>query len=69
LVESLRKATQEYLEGEAAKLRDGGYSVAVQVAGGDPAEVILEMAKAFDVDLIAMSTHGRSDLCVWPWGA
>ncbi|MCC6454825.1 MAG: universal stress protein [Caldilineaceae bacterium] len=69
LVESLRRATLEYLEGEAAKLRDAGYAVSIQVAGGDAAEIILEVAKAFDISLIAMSTHGRSGMARWAMGS
>jgi nucleotide-binding universal stress UspA family protein len=34
----------------------------VQVTVGDPAEEIVAMADALDVDLIAMSTHGRTGL-------
>jgi nucleotide-binding universal stress UspA family protein len=69
LVESLRGATREYLERVAAKLRDEGYSVSMQVTGGDPAEVILEVARALDINLIAMSTHGRSGVARWVMGS
>lgn len=52
----------EYLERIAKNLTLLGYSVDIEVQHGDPAQVILEMAEKLRVDIIIMSTHGRSGL-------
>jgi nucleotide-binding universal stress UspA family protein len=39
-----------------------GVAVHVQVADGEPAEAILQMAREERVDLIVMGTHGRTGL-------
>ena len=54
--------SREYLEGLAQGLRNKGFSVNYVVAFGDPADVILDFAKSLKVDLVAMSTHGRSGI-------
>lgn len=54
---------EAYLEGVAAHLRERGLGrVRVSVWYGPPAASIVEAAEARDVDLIVMSTHGRSGL-------
>lgn len=39
-----------------------GYEVAVEVTFGDPAEEIINFVTLTDVDLVAMTTHGRTGL-------
>ena len=49
---------QETLHG----LETLGYEVALEVTFGDPAEEIVNFATLTHVDLVAMTTHGRSGL-------
>ena len=43
-------------------LKTLGYEVAVEVTFGDPAAEIIHFVTFTDVDLVAMSTHGRTGL-------
>lgn len=54
--------TQERLEALAAKLARPGLEIVCEVREGAPAEVVADLAKELNVDLIAMGTHGRSGL-------
>ncbi len=63
--QALERTKQElsaYLEEKAAALKERGLHVESAVGFGDPAEEILAAAKARDVDLIMMATHGRTGL-------
>lgn len=53
---------QERLEALAAKLARPGLDVVCEVREGAPAEVVADVARERDVDLVAMGTHGRSGL-------
>lgn len=68
--EESRKATAlEYL-GRAARLfQEKGLNVSGAVSIGSPADEILDYAKANAVDLIAMSSHGRSGIGRWVFGS
>jgi nucleotide-binding universal stress UspA family protein len=46
----------------AHNLRLHGYQVEIEIAHGEPADVILYVAEEKRVDMIIMSTHGRSGL-------
>jgi nucleotide-binding universal stress UspA family protein len=59
LVENAARAT---LEKEAAPLRGKGVEVSTVLQVGTPWEEILETAKALDVGLIVVGTHGRRGL-------
>ncbi|KXK13435.1 MAG: putative universal stress protein [Chloroflexi bacterium OLB15] len=49
--------------GEAADaLREHGYPTTICVEVGDPAQVIIHVANSLNVDLIIMSTHGRTGI-------
>lgn len=50
----------DYLEGIASRLRAQGHVVMTQVPIGKPAHTILSYTQEHPVDLIAMTTHGRS---------
>ena len=54
----LRNLTR-YLEDVADTLTASGLAVHTMVAGSDPAHTIVELARANDVDLIMLATHGR----------
>ncbi len=75
--ESARK-TEEKLEADAKKylntiardLKKDGIPVKTHLeVDGEPAEKILEIAKEEKIDLIVMSTHGRSALLHWIFGS
>ena len=65
----IKKDAQAYLDKIAAELAALGASVQVKIATGNPAEAIIRMAEETKVDLIAMSTHGRSGLSRWAFGS
>ncbi|UCG11626.1 MAG: universal stress protein, partial [Deltaproteobacteria bacterium] len=67
-VDVVRKA-EEYLDGIAKQLSHRGFEVEVHVRYGDVADEILSHSKRNEVDLIAMSTHGRSGLGRWLLGS
>ncbi|MCL5959149.1 MAG: universal stress protein [Chloroflexi bacterium] len=61
---------KEYLNRVADRLRAAGISkVQVAVQFGDPAEQIVDYAAAHGVDVIAMSTHGRTGISRWVYGS
>ncbi len=58
-----------YLKEKAEELRARGLKVRTEIVYGAPAETILNYAADQDVDLIAMSTHGRSGITRWAFGS
>jgi nucleotide-binding universal stress UspA family protein len=56
------KEAETYLERLAQPLRKKGLKVDCVTMPGDPGETIVGYADENDVDLIALSTHGRSGL-------
>ena len=61
--QALRRVEDElksYLEEKAQPLRSKGLTVETVVRFGDPAQEIIDYAKAHDIDMIAMATHGRT---------
>lgn len=60
--EELSDTLSERMDALAKPFRDEGLKVQTLVAEGIPAEVIVHKADEYDVDLIAMGTHGRSGL-------
>lgn len=59
----------EYLKTQQTKLMQAGYHVTTHVVEGDAANVLLSMAQTDGVDLIAMSSHGRSGFVRWALGS
>jgi len=58
-----------YLKSIARPFREKGLTVSEVVASGDPAEEILDYAESSAVDIITMSTHGRSGIKRWVFGS
>ena len=58
-----------YLHRTAESLKRKGVTVSVKVVVGKAAEEIKKTAEEIDVDLIAMSTHGRSGITRWAFGS
>jgi nucleotide-binding universal stress UspA family protein len=67
--EARRDATAIYMEEVAKPLRGSGLSVSMAIGSGSPADQIIDYAEANTVDLIAMSTHGRSGIGRWVFGS
>ncbi len=62
----MRKSEADiYLDEIAAKLRDAGLETDTVLVEGNAAERIIQRARQEDVDLIVMSSHGRSGLSEW----
>lgn len=60
--ESMQVTPADQLEMLAQQLQVEGIQVQTEVADGDAADGILDCARRHDVDLIAMTTHGRTGL-------
>ncbi len=60
LEEAYQKEAEKYLEKIAGKLAKQGVKAVTEVLAGNPAEKIIEYARSKAIDLIVMSTHGRS---------
>ncbi len=59
----------KYLTGIEQSLRRKGIRVSTALTVAAPADAIIDYAKANAVDLIAMSTHGRSGMNRWVFGS
>jgi nucleotide-binding universal stress UspA family protein len=64
-----RQRAESYLEPRAARLRAAGLDVAIAVRLGPPPETIVEAAKHWHANFIAMATHGASGLRRWTLGS
>ncbi len=61
--------TKEYVARLAADLRERGLTVHEQIAIGDAAEMIITHAQEQNIDVVVMSTHGRSGISQWLFGS
>jgi nucleotide-binding universal stress UspA family protein len=68
-MESLRAEAERTLSGVRKRLREAGLRTRVEVLFGRPADRIVEYATKEEVDLIAISTYGRSGLGRWAFGS
>lgn len=68
-VAQIKKKTREYLDRAGESLRSKGVTVKTKVATGKAVEEIVKAADEIKVDLIAMSTHGRSGLSRLTFGS
>jgi len=64
-----RASTMAYLEGVGKGVREKGLSTSSALGSGAPADQIIDYAEANAIDLIAMSTHGRSGITRWVFGS
>ena len=60
---------QDYLSRVAQRLSNSGIKVRSQVTVGDAVTAIVRTAQQQGIDLIALSTHGRSGLTRWFYGS
>ena len=64
-----RASAIAYLKGIEKNLVDKGVKTAIAVGSGSPADQIIDFAETNSIDLIAMSTHGRSGIGRWVFGS
>ncbi len=64
----LSEATQ-YLEQMKIRLREMGINATTAIATGPAGESILEYCADNEIDLIVMSSHGRTGLARWAFGS
>ena len=57
-----RERNQRYLDRHLAALKERGYQARSLIVRGEPVETIVEAARQQGVDLILLSTHGRTGL-------
>ncbi|MCE7980051.1 MAG: universal stress protein [Caldilinea sp. CFX5] len=69
LITPVRNEMQAYLQAQQAKLQAAGYAVVTHVIEGDAAGVILNLVQTAGIDLVAMSSHGRSGFVRWALGS
>jgi nucleotide-binding universal stress UspA family protein len=68
-VSRVRAQIEAYLRGIAAQFRDLGASVRTEVREGNPADEIIDCARAIDAGLLIMNTHGLSGISRWVFGS
>jgi nucleotide-binding universal stress UspA family protein len=67
--EQIRASAMTYLDGLVKAFQEKGLSASSIVKSGSAPDQILEYAEANAIDLIAMSTHGRSGIGRWVLGS
>jgi len=67
--EAMKGAASDYLESLVEELQGHGISANYDILIGNPAAEIIAYARKNKVDLIAMSTHGRTGLARWVLGS
>jgi nucleotide-binding universal stress UspA family protein len=69
MMKEAEQVSRNYLEQVAERLKAGGCKTKVVVEFGEPAQAILDFVEKNGVDLIVMSTHGRSGLARLVFGS
>ncbi len=68
-MEQIENRAKEYIERVGENLRSKGAVVIPRLEVGNAAEEILRVAEETGIDLIAMSTRGRSGISRWAFGS
>ena len=68
-IEQMKKKARTYLRKTGEALKKAGAAVKVKVAVGHSVDEIIKAADDSKVDIIAMSSHGRSGLSRWAFGS
>jgi nucleotide-binding universal stress UspA family protein len=69
ITEAFTKGGEAYLRKIERRLKEKGFMVEGLLQHGNEAQRILEQCDHVDIDLIAMSTHGRSGVSRWLLGS
>ncbi len=64
-----RDHAQKYIDKVADRLKKAGINARGEVVWGSPADEILRYIEENDIDLVIMSTHGRSGIQRWALGS
>lgn len=67
--ERRKAAAMEYLDSVGRALREKGLTISNAVPVGFAADQIIDYASQNDIDLIAMSSHGRTGIGRWVFGS
>jgi len=67
--EQHRNTAKQYVDEMANKLKMEGVAANAEIITGKAAEGILSYAQNNQIDLIVMSTHGRSGISRWAFGS
>lgn len=59
---SIRANAKADLTNDKATLEDDGFAVSAEIVFGNPAKQIIDFVARNDIDIIAMTTHGRTGL-------
>ncbi len=65
----IQRQARSYLNKVAKSIRSEKVSVEIRVVIGNTADEIIKAADEIDVDMIAMSTHGRHGISRWAFGS
>ena len=68
-IELMKKKSAQYLRKTGQSLKKKGATVKAKVVVGQAADEIIKAADEINVDIIAMSSHGRSGLSRWAFGS
>jgi nucleotide-binding universal stress UspA family protein len=60
LLELTEESAAQYLQRQITPFREAGLSVIAQVRRGDPAKMIVQIAKKVNAGLIVLGTHGKT---------
>ncbi len=67
--EGQKASASAYLDDVVKPIKERGLSVSIVMGSGPPADCIIDYAEANAIDLIAMSSHGRSGIGRWVFGS
>lgn len=62
LLDLAEQAGAQYLSRQQAEMQAAGLAVTAEVQRGDPAGLIVTVARRVDADMIVMGTHGKSQM-------
>ena len=68
-MEQIQQEARDYLNTVGEGIRSKKVGVKIRVGIGNAAEEIIKAADEINVDLIAMSTHGRHGISRWAFGS
>ncbi len=68
-MEQIQQQARDYLNTASEGIKSKKISVKIKVGIGNAADEIIKAADEIEVDLIAMSTHGRHGISRWAFGS